>query len=163
EGLLGAAAPERGPALPFSSSMIVVAAVGLLIGVAVGCTRIGGVLMIPILPLALGIDVKHANAAAPLSHLPSGPGAGAPSGARGVAALPGGASRRLYRRARRERGAGGAPRGADRCAAAHGRLLRAPRRPAPGGGAPRARRARAAGARRRYRFPFGADGRRRRL
>src|SRR5579872_7478246 len=52
--------------------MLAVAAVGLLIGIAVGCTGIGGVLMIPILTLVLGIDVKHAIAAALLSYLPSG-------------------------------------------------------------------------------------------
>ena len=49
-----------------------VAAVGLVIGITVGCTGIGGVLMIPILTLMLGIDVKHAIAAALLSYLPSG-------------------------------------------------------------------------------------------
>jgi uncharacterized membrane protein YfcA len=58
--------------LDFSFAMLAVAAVGLLIGIAVGCTGIGGVLMIPILTLALGIDVKHAIAAALLSYLPSG-------------------------------------------------------------------------------------------
>jgi len=52
--------------------MLAVAAVGLVIGIAVGCTGIGGVLMIPILTLVLGIDVKHAIAAALLSYLPSG-------------------------------------------------------------------------------------------
>jgi len=52
--------------------MLAVAVVGLLIGIAVGCTGIGGVLMIPILTLVLGIDVKHAIAAALLSYLPSG-------------------------------------------------------------------------------------------
>jgi len=58
--------------LSFSFAMLAVAAVGLLIGIAVGCTGIGGVLMIPILTLVLGIDVKHAIAAALLSYLPSG-------------------------------------------------------------------------------------------
>lgn len=52
--------------------MAAVAAVGLLIGVVVGCTGIGGVLLVPILTLVLGIDVKHAIAAALLSYLPSG-------------------------------------------------------------------------------------------
>src|SRR4029077_6656086 len=52
--------------------MLGIAAVGLLIGIAVGCVGIGGVLMIPILTLVLGIDVKHAIAAALLSYLPSG-------------------------------------------------------------------------------------------
>ena len=53
-------------------SMILVAAVGLIIGVAVGCTGIGGVLMVPVLTLALGLDVKRVIAAALLSYLPSG-------------------------------------------------------------------------------------------
>ena len=61
-----------GGLLPFSAAMLAVAVVGLLIGIAVGCTGIGGVLMIPILTLVLGIDVKHAIAAALLSYLPSG-------------------------------------------------------------------------------------------
>src|SRR5258708_26917089 len=52
--------------------MLGIAAVGLVIGIAVGCVGIGGVLMIPVLTLALGIDVKHAIAAALLSYLPSG-------------------------------------------------------------------------------------------
>jgi uncharacterized membrane protein YfcA len=58
--------------LDFSFAMLGIAAVGLLIGIAVGCVGIGGVLMIPILTLALGIDIKHAIAAALLSYLPSG-------------------------------------------------------------------------------------------
>src|ERR1051326_8270249 len=52
--------------------MLGIAAVGLIIGIAVGCVGIGGVLMIPVLTLALGIDIKHAIAAALLSYLPSG-------------------------------------------------------------------------------------------
>jgi uncharacterized protein len=52
--------------------MLAVGAVGLLIGITVGCTGIGGVVMIPILTLLLGIDVKHAIAAALLSYLPTG-------------------------------------------------------------------------------------------
>ena len=55
-----------------SLAMLGVAVVGLVIGITVGCTGIGGVLMIPILTLVLGIDVKHALAAALLSYLPSG-------------------------------------------------------------------------------------------
>lgn len=55
-----------------SLAMAAVAAVGLLLGITVGCTGIGGVLMIPILTLVLGIDIKHAIAAALLSYLPSG-------------------------------------------------------------------------------------------
>jgi uncharacterized membrane protein YfcA len=58
--------------LYFSFTMVGIAAVGLLIGIAVGCVGIGGVLLVPILTLALGIDVKHAIAAALLSYLPSG-------------------------------------------------------------------------------------------
>ncbi|HXP75015.1 MAG TPA: sulfite exporter TauE/SafE family protein [Stellaceae bacterium] len=58
--------------LDFSFAMLGIAAVGLLIGIAVGCVGIGGVLLVPILTLALGIDVKHAIAAALLSYLPSG-------------------------------------------------------------------------------------------
>ncbi len=52
--------------------MLAVGAVGLVIGITVGCTGIGGVVMIPILTLLLGIDVKHAIAAALLSYLPTG-------------------------------------------------------------------------------------------
>lgn len=40
------------------------------LGVAIGATGIGGVLLVPILTLALGIDVKRAIAAALLSYLP---------------------------------------------------------------------------------------------
>ena len=40
--------------MDFSFAMLGIAAVGLLIGIAVGCVGIGGVLMIPILTLALG-------------------------------------------------------------------------------------------------------------
>ena len=58
--------------LSVSLAMLGIAAVGLVIGIAVGCVGIGGVLMIPVLTLALGIDVKHAIAAALLSYLPSG-------------------------------------------------------------------------------------------
>jgi uncharacterized membrane protein YfcA len=49
-----------------------IAAAGFIIGIAVGAVGIGGVLLVPILTLALGIDVKHAIAAALLSYLPSG-------------------------------------------------------------------------------------------
>ncbi len=41
------------------------------IGIAVGATGIGGVLLVPILTLLLGIDVKRAIAAVLLSYLPS--------------------------------------------------------------------------------------------
>src|SRR5689334_5341767 len=63
---------EGGESLHAFLAMAAVAAVGLVIGITVGCTGIGGVLMIPILTLVLGIDVKHAIAAALLSYLPSG-------------------------------------------------------------------------------------------
>jgi hypothetical protein len=42
----------------------------VVLGVAIGATGIGGVLLVPILTLALGIDVKRAIAAALLSYLP---------------------------------------------------------------------------------------------
>jgi uncharacterized protein len=42
----------------------------IALGVAIGATGIGGVLLVPILTLALGIDVKQAIAAALLSYLP---------------------------------------------------------------------------------------------
>jgi hypothetical protein len=42
----------------------------LALGVAIGATGIGGVLLVPILTLVLGIDVKRAIAAALLSYLP---------------------------------------------------------------------------------------------
>ncbi len=42
----------------------------IALGVAIGATGIGGVLLVPILSLALGIDVKRAIAAALLSYLP---------------------------------------------------------------------------------------------
>jgi uncharacterized membrane protein YfcA len=48
-----------------------VAATGIAIGVAIGAVGIGGVLLVPFLTLTLGIDVKHAIAAALLSYLPS--------------------------------------------------------------------------------------------
>jgi hypothetical protein len=47
-----------------------VGAMGVALGVAIGATGIGGVLLVPILTLALGIDVKQAIAAALLSYLP---------------------------------------------------------------------------------------------
>src|ERR1700682_2771467 len=49
-----------------------IAAAGLVIGIAVGAVGIGGVLLVPILTLALGIDLKRAIAATLLSYLPSG-------------------------------------------------------------------------------------------
>jgi uncharacterized membrane protein YfcA len=42
----------------------------VMLGIAIGATGIGGVLLVPILTMALGIDVKRAIAAALLSYLP---------------------------------------------------------------------------------------------
>jgi uncharacterized protein len=47
-----------------------IGAIGVALGIAIGATGIGGVLLVPILTLALGIDVKRAIAAALLSYLP---------------------------------------------------------------------------------------------
>jgi uncharacterized protein len=55
-------------------SLILAAAVavtGLVLGIAIGAVGIGGVLLVPFLTLTLGIDVKHAIAAALLSYVPS--------------------------------------------------------------------------------------------
>jgi uncharacterized protein len=52
-------------------SVIAIAVVGFLLGIAIGAVGIGGVLLVPFLTLTLGIDVKHAIAAALLSYLPS--------------------------------------------------------------------------------------------
>jgi len=49
-----------------------VAACGVLIGIAVGATGIGGVLLVPFLTLTLGIPVKNAIAAALMAYLPAG-------------------------------------------------------------------------------------------
>jgi uncharacterized membrane protein YfcA len=48
-----------------------IAAAGVFLGIAIGATGIGGVLLVPILTLALGIDVKRAIAATLLSYVPS--------------------------------------------------------------------------------------------
>jgi len=48
-----------------------IAFIGVVLGVAIGATGIGGVLLVPILTLALGIEVKRAIAAALFSYLPS--------------------------------------------------------------------------------------------
>lgn len=48
-----------------------IAFIGIVLGVAIGATGIGGVLLVPILTLALGIEVKRAIAAALFSYLPS--------------------------------------------------------------------------------------------
>src|SRR5579872_3067827 len=50
---------------------LAIGAVGTVLGVLVGATGIGGVLLVPILTLAVHIDVKHAIAAALLSYLPT--------------------------------------------------------------------------------------------
>src|SRR4051794_16961940 len=52
------------------SAILGIAAAGVAIGLAIGATGIGGVLLVPILTMALGIDVKHAIAATLLSFLP---------------------------------------------------------------------------------------------
>lgn len=48
------------------------AAFALLIGISVGATGIGGILLVPFLRLALGIPVKQAIAVALISYLPAG-------------------------------------------------------------------------------------------
>ena len=48
-----------------------IAAAGIVLGISIGATGIGGVLLVPILTLALGLDVRQAIAAALLSYLPS--------------------------------------------------------------------------------------------
>ena len=48
-----------------------IAVAGVALGVAIGAVGIGGVLLVPFLTLTLGIDVRHAIAAALLSYLPS--------------------------------------------------------------------------------------------
>jgi uncharacterized protein len=50
---------------------LAIGAVGTILGVLVGATGIGGVLLVPILTLAVHIDVKRAIAAALLSYLPT--------------------------------------------------------------------------------------------
>ena len=50
--------------------IIAIAAIGVALGIAIGATGIGGVLLVPVLTMALGIDVKRAIAAALLSYLP---------------------------------------------------------------------------------------------
>jgi uncharacterized protein len=53
------------------SLIVGIAATGIAIGIAIGAVGIGGVLLVPFLTLTLGIDVKHAIAAALLSYVPS--------------------------------------------------------------------------------------------
>ncbi|HEY2616429.1 MAG TPA: sulfite exporter TauE/SafE family protein [Acetobacteraceae bacterium] len=50
--------------------IVAIAFTGVVIGIAIGAVGIGGVLLVPFLTLTLGIDVKHAIAAALLSYLP---------------------------------------------------------------------------------------------
>ncbi|MBI1778326.1 MAG: sulfite exporter TauE/SafE family protein [Proteobacteria bacterium] len=55
------------------STLIVQAlAMGLVVGFAVGCTGIGGIVLVPYLTYAAGLDVQHAIAATLISYLPSG-------------------------------------------------------------------------------------------
>lgn len=50
---------------------LLIAVVALLLGIAIGATGIGGVLLVPFLTLTLGIEVKRAIAATLLSYLPT--------------------------------------------------------------------------------------------
>lgn len=60
------------PTAPMTLTLIAaIAATGIVLGIAIGAVGIGGVLLVPFLTLTLGIDVKHAIAAALLSYLPS--------------------------------------------------------------------------------------------
>jgi len=52
-------------------SLLVIGLIATAIGVVIGATGIGGVLLVPVLTLLLGIDVKRAIAAVLLSYLPS--------------------------------------------------------------------------------------------
>jgi uncharacterized protein len=47
-----------------------IAALGVAIGISIGATGIGGVLLVPILTLVLGLDVRQVIAATLLSYLP---------------------------------------------------------------------------------------------
>ena len=51
--------------------VLAIAVTGIALGIAIGAVGIGGVLLVPFLTLTLGIDVRHAIAAALLSYLPS--------------------------------------------------------------------------------------------
>ena len=55
-----------------TSSVVQVLAAGLVIGLAVGATGVGGILLVPFLTFALGLDVRRAIAATLVSYLPSG-------------------------------------------------------------------------------------------
>jgi uncharacterized membrane protein YfcA len=50
--------------------LFVAGTAAIVLGIAIGSTGVGGVLLVPILTLVLGIDVKRAIAAALLSYLP---------------------------------------------------------------------------------------------
>jgi uncharacterized membrane protein YfcA len=54
-----------------TTTLLAIAGTSLLIGIAIGATGIGGVLLVPFLTLTLGIEVKRAIAAVLLSYLPS--------------------------------------------------------------------------------------------
>lgn len=54
-----------------ASLLAAIVGVSLVIGIAIGATGIGGVLLVPFLTLTLGIDVRRAIAAVLLSYLPS--------------------------------------------------------------------------------------------
>jgi uncharacterized membrane protein YfcA len=48
------------------------ATIGLIVGFAVGATGIGGIMLVPFLNLALGLDIQRAIAATLMSYIPSG-------------------------------------------------------------------------------------------
>jgi hypothetical protein len=50
--------------------IVAIGGIGFALGIAIGATGIGGVLLVPVLTMALGIDVKRAIAATLLSYLP---------------------------------------------------------------------------------------------
>lgn len=50
---------------------VAIGAAGVVLGVAIGATGIGGVLLVPILTLVVGLDVRHSIASALVSYLPS--------------------------------------------------------------------------------------------
>ena len=111
--------------------IVAIAITGIVIGIAIGAVGIGGVLLVPFLTLTLGIDVKHAIAAALLSYLPSCVVAVTLYARRGSIpwreaglALPRRPAHRLARRACRAACAGGAAGSRDRRAAAGRRHLR---------------------------------------
>lgn len=52
------------------TQLLDITALGLAIGIAIGATGIGGVLLVPILTVVLGLDVRQVIAATLLSYLP---------------------------------------------------------------------------------------------